>query len=426
MAGGSRKKSLRISGVVKAMNLARERLGRGILPTEADDFRLWVRGMTGEVENICRQHGMKPEKLPAPTFRAYQYLKSIDLKDLPINEHLEAGPADGSFRRKKVRVSNLIAVSSAIQKELDGLASKSGAANQRAFWLHALREDKNYAKLRQRIDNTISSVEKICLEAGSSPDELPGPSLRAYHWLKFLAAPDNLQKHLLSLSLALAACQNAACRKSMPSAQKKSPVLFEFYNLPALYRTKITQDGIKITASEAFVTAPGRIIESLVCAALTRNADPYLASLRLHASSADFRRVMSAMEPKSNIQVSCSRGQHYDLEESFERVNSEYFQGRLERPALTWNKTITHRKLGHYQPATDMLMVSISLDRADVPEYLLDYVMYHELLHKALGVQLSNGRQYAHTPEFREAERKFLRYEKAEETLKRLGKKLAP
>lgn len=426
MAGGSRKKVLRISGVVKAMNLARERLGRGILPSEADDFRQWVRGMTREVENICRQYGTKPEGLPAPTFRAYQFLKSIDLKDLPINEHPETGPAGGSTGRKKVRISNLIAISNAIQKELAGLVAKSGAANQQAAWLRVTREDKHYAKLRQRIDNTVSSVEKICREAGASPENLPGPSLRAYRWLKFLAKPDHLQKHLLGLGLAQTSCQNAACRKSMPPGQKKLPVQFEFYNLPALYRTKVTQDGIKITANQAFVTAPRGIIESLVCAAFTRNADPYVNSLRQYAGSAEFQKVMSEMEPKSNPLVSSPRGQHYDLEESFERVNSEYFQGQLERPALIWNKTITHRKLGHYQPATDTLMVSISLDRADVPKYLVDYVMYHELLHKALGVQLSNGRQYAHTPEFREAERKFRRYEEAEETLKRLGKKLAP
>ena len=211
-------------------------------------------------------------------------------------------------------------------------------------------------------------MQKICREAGASPEELPGPSLRAYRWLKFLAKPDHLQKHLLSLNLARAACQNAACRKFMPPGQKEIPVRFEFYNLPALYRTKVSQDGIKITASEAFVTAPRAIIESLVCAALTRNADHYLTSLRQYAGSAEFQKVMSAIEPKSSLMVSSTHGRHYDLEESFERVNSEYFQGQLERPALTWNKTITHRKLGHYQPATDTLMVSISLDRADVPE----------------------------------------------------------
>jgi hypothetical protein len=419
-------KKLRISGVVKAMNQARDRLGRGLLPSEAEDFRRWVRGMISEVERISRLYGTKPEKLPAPTFRAYQFLKSIDLKDLPITEHPSNEPASGFSGRGKVRVSNLIAISSAIQRELSGLAANLDTANKRADTLRALSEGGSFSKLRQRIETTVSSVEKICREAGSSPADLPGPSSRAYLWLKFLSNPDYLQKHLLNLSLALAACRSAACRKSMSPVQKKLPIWFEFYNLPALYRTKVSGDGIKIIASEAFITAPQGIIESLVCAALTRKTGQYADKLRRYAQTEQFQRVLSYLMPAGTPAVSFSRGKHYDLEESFERVNSEYFQGRMERPVLTWNKTITHRKLGHYQPASDTLMVSISLDRADVPEYLVDYVMYHELLHKALGVHLTNGRQYAHTREFREAERKFHRYAEAEETLKRLGKKLAP
>jgi len=56
-------------------------------------------------------------------------------------------------------------------------------------------------------------------------------------------------------------------------------------------------------------------------------------------------------------------------------------------------------------------MLSITLDAPDVPEVVVDFVMYHELLHKLLGVTVTNGRCNVHTPEFRAAERRFLQYD---------------
>ena len=47
--------------------------------------------------------------------------------------------------------------------------------------------------------------------------------------------------------------------------------------------------------------------------------------------------------------------------------------------------------------------------------------MYHELLHKALGAKIVNGRRYVHTHEFRVAERKFKEYEKAQAFLTQLA-----
>jgi hypothetical protein len=88
---------------------------------------------------------------------------------------------------------------------------------------------------------------------------------------------------------------------------------------------------------------------------------------------------------------------------------------------LTWNRTITHRKFGHYQPTTDTLMVSITLDQAEVPVYAIEFVMYHELLHKQLGVEVVNGRRYAHTSEFRARERAFPHYEQAQVFLAQLS-----
>jgi predicted metal-dependent hydrolase len=69
-------------------------------------------------------------------------------------------------------------------------------------------------------------------------------------------------------------------------------------------------------------------------------------------------------------------------------------------------------------------MVSVSLDHPETPVYVLDFIMYHELLHKYLGLKTINGRNYGHTPEFREAERRYPKYKEAQAYLEKLGKKL--
>ena len=92
------------------------------------------------------------------------------------------------------------------------------------------------------------------------------------------------------------------------------------------------------------------------------------------------------------------------LDESFNRVNKEYFEGFMEKPNLVWGQN-AFRKLGHYEHQTDTVLVS-NIFKKD--EELLDYIMYHELLHKKHGLKRTrNGRNIHHSKEFKEDERKF-------------------
>jgi predicted metal-dependent hydrolase len=77
--------------------------------------------------------------------------------------------------------------------------------------------------------------------------------------------------------------------------------------------------------------------------------------------------------------------------------------------------------VGTYHEKSDRVLVTRRLDSPQVPEFVLDFVMYHELLHKALGTGRGrDGRRRVHGPEFRRLERRFRGYREAEEWLKRL------
>jgi hypothetical protein len=115
-------------------------------------------------------------------------------------------------------------------------------------------------------------------------------------------------------------------------------------------------------------------------------------------------------------------GVHHSLETVFARVNERFFQGKMPRPRLIWSEVITARKFGHYDPLHDTVLISATVDRADVPGFVVDFLMYHELLHKEMGVDRSGGRAYSHTPEFRAAERRFPQYDEAEACLLKLAR----
>ena len=105
------------------------------------------------------------------------------------------------------------------------------------------------------------------------------------------------------------------------------------------------------------------------------------------------------------------------------RVNAAYFGVALARPRLVWNRALTGRKFGHYRRSTDTVMLSVSLDAADVPAWVVDFVMYHELLHKKHGIALVNGRRFEHTAAFRAEERRFAECDQADRFLKDLALK---
>ena len=44
---------------------------------------------------------------------------------------------------------------------------------------------------------------------------------------------------------------------------------------------------------------------------------------------------------------------------------------------------------------------------------MIEWVVYHEMLHALLGFQVVNGVNYAHTSEFRRRERRFPQYARA-------------
>ena len=127
----------------------------------------------------------------------------------------------------------------------------------------------------------------------------------------------------------------------------------------------------------------------------------------------NFMKGVSSSVPKTKT--------HPVLALSFERVNEGYFYSLIDKPNLAVSNSTT--KLGSYDFGTDTL--SISRQLLNYSE-LLDYVMYHELLHKKLKFSSKKGKTRHHTAEFRFREKKFRNSAEMERKLEKLvqGKSL--
>ena len=122
--------------------------------------------------------------------------------------------------------------------------------------------------------------------------------------------------------------------------------------------------------------------------------------------------------------VTTSKGLVYDLDEIFAVLNAQYFGGAIPTPVLTWSANKTYRILGHHDATHDHIAISKSLDTLDTPRYVVEYVVFHEMLHIYHPTKHVNGRKYNHTAAFKRDEQKFAYYEEAERWIERNVRRL--
>ena len=108
------------------------------------------------------------------------------------------------------------------------------------------------------------------------------------------------------------------------------------------------------------------------------------------------------------------------LEKAFDRVNEKYFYGLIEKSNLEWGKNTT-TKLGCYNYQTDTITISSIFEGVD--DILLDYVMYHEMLHKKHKFRNVGNRSMHHTGRFKQQEKEFEGHDEAELEIKKLIRK---
>ncbi len=95
------------------------------------------------------------------------------------------------------------------------------------------------------------------------------------------------------------------------------------------------------------------------------------------------------------------------LEKSFNRVNEQFFDNSMDKPNLVWGRDST-RKLASYNYHNDTVTVSkVFCGIEEININMLDYLMYHELLHKHLKFRHNGSRNSFHNKQFKDAEKLY-------------------
>ena len=145
------------------------------------------------------------------------------------------------------------------------------------------------------------------------------------------------------------------------------------------------------------------------------------ARYRKYVGSRDIvRKAHLVRQIRGRKRLRSPRGVFYDLDIIFEDLNTRFFLGLMARPRMSWSQLRTRRILGHYDPAHNAIIISRIFDHPAVPQYVLEYIVYHEMLHLKHPVTLRGSRRCVHSAEFQAEEKLFPRVQEANSFLKRL------
>lgn len=146
-------------------------------------------------------------------------------------------------------------------------------------------------------------------------------------------------------------------------------------------------DRIEFRISDYLRGSPDAVFESLAWYLLSRvhgmrceseMSRRYLA----HAFSPQLWAPVRDLYLSRQKNLLCDpRGEARNLDEVFRYVNSCYFSGKVRDPILAWSRESPRTRLGFYFAPLGLLAANKVLDAERVPRYVLEFVMYHELLH---------------------------------------------
>lgn len=117
------------------------------------------------------------------------------------------------------------------------------------------------------------------------------------------------------------------------------------------------------------------------------------------------------------------RGEQFDLQELFDKINAKYFKRTCDA-VITWGRDTNRRRrrsiqLGSYDFEANAIRIHPTLDAPWVPRYVLEALVYHEILHWLFRPRQNGSRRVFHGRAFREAETAFPHYERTQKWIEK-------
>ncbi len=165
---------------------------------------------------------------------------------------------------------------------------------------------------------------------------------------------------------------------------------------------------VALRVHRMFAEAPPNVVRALAeyasrgRGASGRVIDDYVRENEHHVRDARANRQARGLEP---------RGRYHDLKAIYDQLNDAWFGGAVDA-RIGWGREAPRRrrrsiKMGTYFHDARVIRVHPGLDRAEVPDYFVRFIVFHEMLHQAVPPETVGGKRVSHTPEFRRRERAY-------------------
>lgn len=190
-------------------------------------------------------------------------------------------------------------------------------------------------------------------------------------------------------------------------------------NRSTMLSVRWEQDCTTVSLHRMFLEAPINVMDELAC--YVRQESKNIS----HAVRAFIEDRLKKLDYTHLVNPSklVSRGNYYNLKTIYDELNAEYFDGKLNL-FITWfgkphQKNRSRVTFGLYHDPLKLIKINRLLDSPSFPDYLVSYVIYHEMLHHVSPSYYDErGVHRIHSKEFKELEERFKHFDLAQEWIK--------
>lgn len=180
-------------------------------------------------------------------------------------------------------------------------------------------------------------------------------------------------------------------------------------NSTSMLSARVKDGTLYVRLHRMFLNSDNRVIDEIISFLKNRRGAMPLFRNFIREN----REHLREKKPKRVAQK--TEGRYHDLKELFDEVNEQYFDCSIDA-MITWGSkcsryAVRKRTLGSYSSGPNIIRINPVLDKRTVPRYFIAFVVYHEMLHAAMGTEKRGGRRIVHSREFKKREKLFRDYE---------------
>lgn len=176
----------------------------------------------------------------------------------------------------------------------------------------------------------------------------------------------------------------------------------------------------KVSLHRMFLQAPRHVMHALAC--YLRKEDKIISpQVRAFIENGLQELDYSHLLDPQKLYV---QGNVYNLKHIYDAINREYFNNKLNLWITWFGKSASRNRrrvtFGLYHDPLRLIKINRILDTPSIPDYVVSYVVYHEMLHYVCPAYIDEkGLSRIHSKEFKHREEQFCYFDMAQNWIKK-------